>query len=202
MAVPSLSSVVAQALLAAPDRVASWTKAWRVATESGSTESLIDFVCRESGTTEEAFLQQLARVLDWPFVDLRKNQAPVEARNKISTKVAFQYCALPTDFQDGILQVTVCNPFDLSMISAVEYDAHAPVEFALASKIEIEKALKKYYGVGAETLDELQKLARGYGWDRPGGAPKPPPRQPRPPTTGRPERVRVPSSTTLPAVRR
>ncbi len=157
MAVPSLSSVVAQALLAAPDRVASWTKAWRVATESGSTESLIDFVCRESGTTEEAFLQQLARVLDWPFVDLRKNQAPVEARNKISTKVAFQYCALPTDFQDGILQVTVCNPFDLSMISAVEYDAHAPVEFALASKIEIEKALKKYYGVGAETLDELQK---------------------------------------------
>jgi len=52
------------------------------------------------------------------------------------------------------------------------------------------------------TLDELQKLARGYGWDRPGGAPKPPPRQPRPPMTGRPERVRVPSSTTLPAVRR
>jgi type II secretory ATPase GspE/PulE/Tfp pilus assembly ATPase PilB-like protein len=30
-----------------------------------------------------------------------------------------------------------------------------PVHFALAPKPEIEKALKKYYGVGAETLDEM-----------------------------------------------
>ncbi len=30
-----------------------------------------------------------------------------------------------------------------------------PVTFALATKTEIEKALKKYYGVGAETLDEM-----------------------------------------------
>jgi type II secretion system protein E len=157
MAVLSLSSVVAQALLAAPEQVAGWTKAWRVATESGSPESLIEFVCRENGTSEEVFLQQLARVLDWPFIDLRKTQIPVEARNKITTKVAFQYFALPTDFQNGVLQVTVCNPFDTAMINAVEYDAHTPVRFALATKLEIEKALKKYYGVGAETLDELQK---------------------------------------------
>jgi general secretion pathway protein E len=32
-----------------------------------------------------------------------------------------------------------------------------PVRFALAPKTEIEKALKKYYGVGAETLDELAR---------------------------------------------
>jgi type II secretion system protein E len=157
MSLLSLSNVVAQALLAAPEQVAGWTKAWRVATEGGSPDSLIEFVCRENGTSEEVFLQQLARVLGWPFIDLRKTQVPVEARNKISTKVAFQYFALPTDFQNGILQVTVCNPFDTAMITAVQYDANAPVKFALATKLEIEKALKKYYGVGAETLDELEK---------------------------------------------
>ncbi|MBI5383673.1 MAG: Flp pilus assembly complex ATPase component TadA [Verrucomicrobia bacterium] len=157
MAVASLKNVIAQALMAAPDQVGSWTKAWRVAVESGSPESLIDFVCREHGTTEEVFLQQLARLLNWPFVDLRTAQVPTEARNKISTKVAFQYNALPTDFQNGTLQVTVCNPFDIGMINAVQFDAHGPVQFALATKGEIEKALKKYYGVGAETLDELQK---------------------------------------------
>src|SRR5947209_3493588 len=41
------------------------------------------------------------------------------------------------------------------MLNAVRFDAHRPVEFALATKVEIEKALKKYYGVGAETLDEM-----------------------------------------------
>jgi hypothetical protein len=52
-----------------------------------------------------------------------------------------------------------------------------PVQFALAPKSEIEKALKKYYGVGAETLDEMGEgepldLARqrqGNHRGRPGG---------------------------------
>lgn len=153
----SLNNVIAQAMLAAPEQVAMWKKSWRVATEGGSTDSLLAFISREGGTSEETLLQSLARILNWPFQDLRRLQVPTEARNKISTKVAFQYSAIPTDFQEGVLQVTVANPFDTAMLTAVEYDAKGPVQFALAPKVEIEKALKKYYGVGAETLDELDK---------------------------------------------
>ena len=40
---------------------------------------------------------------------------------------------------------------------AVQFDARCIVEFALAPRSEIEKSLKKYYGVGAETLDEMAK---------------------------------------------
>ena len=153
----SLKNVLTQAAQVLPAKIEEWQKAWRVASESGSQETLIDFVCRETGTTEENFLQALARVLGWPFIDLRKTQVPTEARNKISTKVAFQYLALPTDFQNSTLQVAVSNPFDNAMLSAVQFDARMPVQFALATRGEIDKALKKYYGVGAETLDELQK---------------------------------------------
>ena len=32
-----------------------------------------------------------------------------------------------------------------------------PVRYGLATAVEIDKALKKYYGVGAETLDELEE---------------------------------------------
>jgi type II secretory ATPase GspE/PulE/Tfp pilus assembly ATPase PilB-like protein len=96
-------------------------------------------------------------VLNWPFIDLKKVTIPTEARNKISTKVAFQYFALPTDFQNGTLQVVVSNPFDAGMLSAVQFDAKSRVQFALAPRPEIDKALKKYYGVGAETLDEMSK---------------------------------------------
>jgi type II secretion system protein E len=39
----------------------------------------------------------------------------------------------------------------------VQFDAGLPISLALAPRAEIEKALKKYYGVGAETLDELNK---------------------------------------------
>ena len=153
----SIKNLLAAATLASPDKLEGWQKAWRVANSNGSQESLLEFICRESGVSEEVFLQQLAGGLGWPFIDLRKVTIPTEARNKISTKVAFQYNALPTDFQNNTLQVAVSNPFDPAMLNAVQFDAHSPVQFALAPRPEIEKALKKYYGVGAETLDELAK---------------------------------------------
>ena len=153
----SLKHLLATAQLATPEQFETWQKAWRVAASNGSQESLLEFIGRESGVSEEIFLQRLALVLSWPFLDLRRVTVPTEARNKISTKVAFQYFALPTDVQDHTLQVAVSNPFDAGMLSAVQFDARMPVQFALAPKAEIEKALKKYYGVGAETLDELAK---------------------------------------------
>ena len=153
----ALKNILATAAFASPEQFENWQKGWRVAVTNGSQESLLEFVCRESGISEEAFLQQLGGVLGWPFLELRKITVPTEARNKISTKVAFQYLVLPTDFQNGTLQVVVSNPFDTAMLSAVQFDARTPVQFALAPRGEIDKALKKYYGVGAETLDELAK---------------------------------------------
>jgi type II secretion system protein E len=157
MSYVSLKNLLAQGALATPLQFEDWSKAWRVAVNNGSHESLLDFIGRESGISDEMFLQKLADVLGWPFLDLRKATIPTEARNKISTKVAFQYLVLPTDFQNNTLQVATSNPFDPAMINAVQFDAGGPVQFALATKGEIEKSLKKYYGLGAETLDELAK---------------------------------------------
>ena len=157
MAQVSLKNIIAEAAKATPHRFEDWQKAWRLAAANGSQDSLLEFVSREAGFSEEMFLQQLAVVLKWPFVDLKVATVPTEAKNKISTKVAFQYYAVPTDYQNGTLQVAVCNPFDSGMLNSVQFDAKMPVQFALAPKTEIDKALKKYYGVGAETLDEMSK---------------------------------------------
>ena len=102
-------------------------------------------------------MQKLAGSLGWPYLEINKLAVPTEARSKISTKVAFQYSVLPSALNDEELQVVTSDPFDAAMASAVRFDAHMPVQFALAPKVEIEKALKKYYGVGAETLDEMDE---------------------------------------------
>jgi type II secretion system protein E len=157
MAFTSLKDFLGRMGVATPRQFEDWSKAWRVAVQNGSQEPLLAFICRERGLTEEAFLQQLAQALNWPYLDLPKVTIPAEARNRISTKVAFQYSILPTRVDDGAVQVAVSNPFDTAMLNAVRFDAHGPVQFALATKTEIEKALKKYYGVGAETLGELEE---------------------------------------------
>ena len=155
MAFTSVKSLFASVVGVTPDRFLELRKAWQVAADNGSQESLPAFICRESGLAEDVFLQRLAVLLNWPFLDLAKLSVATEARNKISTKVAFQYSVLPTAVNNGTLQVVVSSPFDTAMLNAVRFDARGPVQFGLATKAEIEKALKRYYGVGAETLDEI-----------------------------------------------
>ena len=157
MALPSIKSVLQRAGLVSPDQFDEWLRAWRVAQANGSPEPLLAFFARERGLAEEQFLQQLATALGWPFLDLPKLSIAPEVRNKVSTKVAFQFGALPVAFENDTLTVVVNNPFNAALINAVQFDAKCPVKFALAPGHEIEKALKKYYGVGAETLDELSE---------------------------------------------
>jgi len=135
--------------------VDDWRKAWRAASDGGAVEPLLTFVARERGVAEDVFLQRLASALGWPYLELPKLSIETAIRSKLSTKVAFQYSVLPTSLENGLLQVVASDPFDAAMMSAVRFDAKTPVVFALAPKTEIEKALKKYYGVGAETLDEM-----------------------------------------------
>ncbi|HEX3987821.1 MAG TPA: GspE/PulE family protein [Verrucomicrobiae bacterium] len=162
MAFVSLKDFFDRMGLVTPQQFADLSKAWRVAADNGSQETLLAFMCRERGVAEDVFLQKLAQALNWPFIEMAKVEVPPPARNKISTKVAFQHSVMPTDMLDGAVQIAVSNPFDTAMLNAVRFDARGPVLFALAPKGEIEKALKKYYGVGAETLEEM-----GGGEDEP-----------------------------------
>jgi type II secretion system protein E len=155
MAFVSLKDFFNRVGLVSPDQFGELSQAWRVAVENGSQEPLLAFICRERGIAEDVFLQKLAQALNWPYLEMAKVEVPAPARNKISTKVAFQHSVMPTDISAGGVQIAVSNPFDTAMLNAVRFDARGPVLFALAPKAEIEKALKKYYGVGAETLDEM-----------------------------------------------
>jgi general secretion pathway protein E/type IV pilus assembly protein PilB len=157
MAFVSLKEFFARMGLVTPGQFDEHSKAWRVAVDNGSQESLLAFICRERGIAEDVFLQKLAQALNWPYLELPKLDIPTQARNKISTKVAFQHSVLPTNVLDGAVQVAVSNPFDTAMLNAVRFDVRGPVQFALSTRTDIEKALKKYYGVGAETLDEMDE---------------------------------------------
>ncbi len=155
MSFSPVRNLVATVAEASPAQFDDWRKSWRAAAEAGSAEPLLTFVARERGVAEDVFMQRLAAALKWPYLDLPKLTVENEVRNKISTKIAFQYFVLPVALNDGVLQIAVSDPFDAAMMSAVRFDAKMPVSFALATRTEIEKALKKYYGVGAETLDEM-----------------------------------------------
>ena len=149
MAFNSVKQLVATVAETSPAQFDDWRKAWSTAAEAGSVEPFLGFVARERGLAEDVFVQRLATALGWPFLDLPKLTVTNEARKKISTKIAFQYSVMPVAVNDGVLQIAVSDPFDAAMMNAVRFDARTPVAFALGTRTDIEKALKKYYGVGA-----------------------------------------------------
>lgn len=155
MAYASLQSVLDRAGLVTRDQFITWSERWRQLAAAGDVETQLAFFAREAGLSEEQFLQRLASVLGWQFMDLAKLTVTNEVRKKISTKTAFQFSVMPTGIELGMLHLACHNPFDPAMQAAVQFDSQGPVQFCLATKVEIEKALKKYYGVGAETLDEM-----------------------------------------------
>ena len=155
MAFSPVRNLVATVAEASPAQFDDWRKSWRAAVDAGSGEPLLTFVARERGVAEDVFTQRLAAAIGWPYLELAKLPVENEVRNKLSTKIAFQYSILPVAINNGVLQIATSDPFDAAMMTAVRFDATLPVTFALAPRAEIEKALKKYYGVGAETLDEM-----------------------------------------------
>src|SRR5438128_724302 len=112
MAFSSAKNLIASVADASPEQLEDWRATWRTATAGGSSEPFLTFVARERGLAEDVFVQKLAAALGWPYLDLPKLAVPTEARNKVSTKVAFQHSILPTALTNGSLQVVVSDPFD------------------------------------------------------------------------------------------
>ncbi len=80
MAFASIKSLLARHSLATPQQFEDWSKAWRKAADSGSQDSLLAFIARERGVAEDVFLQELAKALNWSFIDLPKTDVSQDAR--------------------------------------------------------------------------------------------------------------------------
>lgn len=142
--------------LAREDQFGEWQSDWRrERAESDLEESLPMFLCKRSGKSEAVFLECVSEAYDWERVQLSEVKPTTEARRRISSKVASQHRVVPLSVDDGVLMVAVSNPFNTDLLNAVRFAARGPVKFVLASSDEVEKSYEKYYGVGAETIDEL-----------------------------------------------
>jgi type II secretory ATPase GspE/PulE/Tfp pilus assembly ATPase PilB-like protein len=156
MAYASFKDFCVAAQLTQAGQFDEWRTDWeRERSENGLVDSLPEFFCKRSGKSEADFLSGIAKAFDWETIDLSEVKPSVEARRKISSKVASQHSVLPVKMDEGVLVVAVSNPFSTDLLNAVRFAAQGPVNFVLAPSEDITKAYEKYYGVGAETIDEL-----------------------------------------------
>ena len=126
-----------------------------LAAPRGAGESFITALVKSGAVAEEKLLEGLAQALHLAYTRITDKEIDAAARAKVPTKVVFQHNIMPMRAENGTLLIAANDPFNLAMIEAVRLVTKCRVQLALSPEADIAKALKRYYGVGAETLDEL-----------------------------------------------
>jgi type II secretion system protein E len=112
----------------------------------------------EAGYAAEAeFLEAVGKILNLPFIRLNEVAITKDALGKLPAKVVFQYNIIPLAVENGVLQVATNDPFNAAVIDAVRLVSGGRVRMVLSPAADIAKAINKFYGVGADTMERLME---------------------------------------------
>ena len=105
---------------------------------------------------EEEFLELLSQQLGMEFYAQLSNIAIAdEVIKKVPIKLVWHYKFMPLAFEGDILTVAIFDPFNPWLTEGIKTDLGYKIKRVLASEREILQAIKKYYGVAAETVEEI-----------------------------------------------
>ena len=109
---------------------------------------------------EDDFLRKIGAMLGFSYVELATAQPSDEAIARLPARAVYQYNALPLKLEQGVLTVVVCDPFDTNMADGIRLAAGCAIEVMLSPREEIDKAIRKYYGVGADAIEKMIEEGR------------------------------------------
>ncbi len=145
------SSLLHQTGLFSEGQISSWLAAQRM--EGGS---ITERAVAQGGASEEAFLRALAEGMKVPFVRLNEAAPPPEVLELLPAKAVYQYQVLPLEAEGGVLRVATRDPFRAGLTEALRLASGGRrIRFTLAPQGDLEKAIKRLYGVGGETIERM-----------------------------------------------
>ena len=104
----------------------------------------------------------LSQHLGVEYCDLQNQTPDPEALERISIRVAVHYNVIPLRVKDGSLILAMSDPHNHNNIDELAVLADCPVTPVLSYDSDITEAIKQYYGVGADILDQLSGDDRAF----------------------------------------
>jgi type IV pilus assembly protein PilB len=104
---------------------------------------------------EEKIFTVLSRQLNTPYVKLKDKVIDTTVIQKVPAKFASHYKIIPLEFKDDYLVLAMRDPLDIRTLDDLRLLLGFEIKAVLASEPDINDAIRKYYGVGAETLERI-----------------------------------------------
>ena len=105
--------------------------------------------------SQDNLLSTLAEQLGVEYVKLKNRDIGPGVIEKVPAKFVSHYKLIPLDIKDGILTVALTNPLDIHTIDDIKLLLGYETKVVLASEEDIIEAIRKYYGIGADTLEKM-----------------------------------------------
>lgn len=119
-------------------------------------EKRLDQAAVELGfVSEEEALRALGEELGLEYIDLTDVDIDGKVVQKFPVKFIYRESLFPIREENGSIVVATSDPFNLYPLDELATTTGKAVLPVLASRSEIDKLIKKHFGVGGETVDQL-----------------------------------------------
>lgn len=124
-----------------------------------SGEPLGHILLRKGFIREEDLSRALAEQFNLPFIRFGKFVISKEVIDKVPARLAVHYKMVPIKTHDNTLTVAISDPQDIRLLDDIRVALKSKyrIDAVLATDTDIQAAIKKYYGLGAETVEGLER---------------------------------------------
>jgi general secretion pathway protein E len=115
------------------------------------------------GLAEESLLRFLSRELGLAYVELEQRTFRREFLAQFPARILLDRHVLPLESDNGECLVATNNPFDTSALDELRVTTGRDFQVALAPLADIDRCIKRYLGVGADTVQSMLSAAGENG---------------------------------------
>ena len=104
---------------------------------------------------EKELLVVLSEQFGIPYKDLKEVSIDENIITAIPAKYVWHYKFMPLRLKGNTLTIAISDPLDIWLLEDIKLNLGYDVECVLSSEREIREVLRKYYGIGAETVEKI-----------------------------------------------
>jgi len=116
---------------------------------------VIQAIVEAGFASEPDCLTAIGKAMGLQFLRLNDVAIGNDVLPRLPAKVVFQYNVIPLKVENGALQVVTSDPFNAHMVDAMRLVSGMRIRLVLSPSPDIAKAINKFYGVGADTVERL-----------------------------------------------
>ena len=122
-----------------------------------SGEPIGKILLKKGYIREEDLSRALAEQFNLPFIRFGKFIIAKEVLDRVPAKLAIHYKMMPIRATDNHMTIAISDPQNVRLLDDIRVALKSKyrIEAVLATETDISNAIRKYYGLGAETLEGI-----------------------------------------------